>query len=139
MVHFLTQSVNLDHDEKTLIYLVFVFLTEVNYNQLIKNWGFFFLVISHYFYSFSMLEYYDFSNSQKMENKSYIQLQDSYISKYIKRKIHLQPIRVHVRVFLWKETLIKKKSKVSYVLSLKTNFSMDKCRDKKSIRIHIIR
>lgn len=85
-----------------------------------------------------MLEYYDFSTSQKRE----------------KQKLHIAPGLFYIKIHKKKNTIVadtctcffvernickEKKSKVSYFLLLSTNFSMDKCREEKSVRIHIIR
>lgn len=57
------------------------------------------------------------SRTAKREIKSYMLLQDSFITRYIKRKI--------ADTFLWKEAFTKKKTQVSYLLSLSTDLSKD--------------
>lgn len=77
-----------------------------------------------------MLEYYDFSTSQKRE----------------KQKLHIAPGLVYIKIHKKKYTFVadtctcifverniyKEKKSKSYFLSLSTNLSKDKCREEKA-------
>lgn len=79
-----------------------------------------------------MLEYYDFSNSQKKGKKQKLHIAPGLVYIKIHKKKYTFVADTCTCIFVERSIYKEKKSKVSYFLPLSTNLSKDKCREEKA-------